>query len=458
MAALYNAAASNALTHEDIRSTGGKVTVGTAATHTVTGSIVCDTPGPAQGSWIGVESTVTLFNSRNAAVAKTKSDWDGNFTIKGVPAGSGYYITAEKSKYAKGTSPAFGVAGSTTVSELKLDRQTYPVSGAIYGSPNSDGSKRTPLAGVDVYVVGIGKGYQVLGGPVKTDETGKYTVYATTDNAVKNYAGIAVKVDGAAAKYGTQLTLFAKDNLTGKQVGNLNLNMGTLPHIISEDYIYPENTQKVGIEGTFAFHLGGAGSQIVTGRDLTLTETQDVHIGTVTKSTDIFYQLRSYPEGVPVGAKVRSVGTANGDDLIRNVERGMYYIEVTREGYVTLNTMPFKVDTTRLLLRDDPTRTDIRGNTMDMNTRLGASVVTGRVVDKTGKALSGVRIVFESWSNVGGKGNPVFTDKNGAFTYDVIDGDKDLIFSLNGYETQAVNVSSDGVVSLTNDIVMASVK
>jgi hypothetical protein len=446
LAALYNTTANNNYT-PGIKSSGGKVTVGNVATYTVSGSIVCDTPGPggAGGDWIGIEAVVSLYSGANVIVATTKSDWDGNYTIKGVPAGSGYYVKAEKPKYGGSQSAAFNVAGQTALAQLQLLRQTYPVSGTVYGALNSDGSDKTPLAGVDVYVISIGNGYRVLGGPVKTDAQGQYTVYATTDSTDKNFAGIAVRAAGNAAKYGTQITLFEKDDITGKQVGNLHLNMGTQTHLILDDWIYPANNVQLGAAGTFAFGLGGPNSQIVTGRNITLTETQDVHIRTVTKSADIYYQLRKLADGSAVGAQVKSVGTHNGDDLIRNVPKGQYYIELTRAGYVSLNTMPFTVDTTRVLLRDGQTT-----NTMDMNTRLGVNVVSGRVVDSvTALPLSGVNIVFQSWSNTGGMGNPITSAADGTFSYDVLADDKDIIFSKAGYVTQNLNIVSGGAAGLT---------
>ena len=446
LGALYNTTANNTYT-PGIKSTGGKITVGNALTYTIKGSIVCDTPGPggAGGDWIGVESVVKLYSSTDVEIASTKSDWDGNFSIKGVPAGDGYYFTAEKSKYDKGISAAFSVVDANlTVTEMMLKRTLYPVSGTIYGAVNSDGSGKTPLAGVEVYVLGIGKAYQVLGGPAVTDAEGKFTVYATTDSTDKGFAGLAVKVAGNAEKYGTQLTIFAKDDLKGNLTEDLNLNMGFYPHLILDDYVYPANTARIGTEGTFAFIMG-AGP--VT-KDLILTETQDVHIRTVTKSNTIYYQLRKLSDGSAVGDRVRSVGTTNGDDIIRNVPKGQYYIELTRAGYVSLNSMPFTVDTTRLLLRDGQTT-----NTMEMNTLLGAYIVSGKVIDSvTGLPLEGASIVFESWTNTGGKGNPVTSGSDGTFRYDVTNDDKEIYFSKAGYKTKSINITSGGASNLVIEL------
>jgi len=452
LAALYNTVANNTLTYEDIRSSGGKVTVGAAVTYTVSGSIVCDTKGPAAGedinipgAWIGIESVVTIYNSAGAVLGTAKSDWDGNYSIQGIPAGSGYYLKAAKPKYEDFQTAPFEVSGNIADKNVQLKRALYPISGTIYGAVNSDGSGKIPLAGVDVYVVSIGNAYRVIGGPATTDAEGKYTVYATTDSETKAFTGLAVKAEGNAAKYGTQLTVFAKDSLTGQYAGlrpgeDLHLNMGTQPHLILDDWVYPANNVRLGQPGTFAFYLGGATSQAVTGRDLTLTETQDVHIRTVTKSNTIYYQLRKLSDGSAVGPQVRSLGASNGDDLIRNVPLGQYYIELTREGYVSVNSMPFSVGTTRVLLRDGQTT-----NTLDINTRLGANVVSGKVVDSvSGKALGGVSIVFQSWSYTGGNGNPITSAADGTFRYDVLADDKDIIFSKEGYYPTTINIPSGG--------------
>ena len=453
LGAFYNKVASNVYT-PGIKSTGGKVTVGNVGTFNISGKIVSDTKGPADsvdidepGAWIYVESEVTLYNSANAVVGYADSDWDGNYSIQGVPAGSGYYMKVTKPKYEDVQTAAFAVSGDITGKNVQINRKLYPISGTIYGSVNSDGSGKAPLAGVDVYVVSIGNAYRVLGGPAKTDAQGKYTVYATTDSNAKAFSGIAVKVDAASGtlKYGTQVTAFAKDSLTGQYAGlapgeDLHLNLGTQAHMILDDWVWPANNQRLGVAGTFAFVVGGADSQVITGRDLTLVETQDVHIRAGTKSADIYYQLRAWPSGEAVGAKVKSLGTTNGDDLIRNVPRGQYYIECTREGFVTLNTMPFTVYTTRVLLRDSQTN-----NTLTINTRLGAAVVSGKVVDAaTGLPLAGAKIAMQSWTASGGNGNPIVSGADGAFSYEALADNKDIIFSKPGYETQAINIATGG--------------
>jgi len=433
LAALYNTVTDNTYT-PGIKSTGGKVALGRNATFTVKGKITCDTPGPAPEMFIGVESAVTLYNNNNAVVATTKSDWDGNYTLKGVPAGEGYYVTAEKSKYFDGRTAVFGISANTAVPELKLIRETYTVSGAIYGSNNSDGSGATPLAGVKVYVVSIGNAYKILGGPVTTASDGTYTIQATTDNTEKPFAALAVEADGAAKEYGVQLRL--------KNEG-LDLNLGMMYGIDPSDYIYPANAERYGVGGSYNFFLGGANSARVTGRNLTLVKTQDVHLRTVTKSTDIYYQLMTI-DGVPAGAKIQSKGTENGDDVIRNVAPGTYYIEVTRNGYVSVCTMPFSVSDTRVFLRDAQAT-----NTLDINTPAGENIVSGAVTDKlTGRPLRDVRIEFVSWSVNGGKGLPAYSGADGKFKYDVLADDKAIIFSKDGYTTQTIHLTSGGEAGL----------
>jgi hypothetical protein len=431
LAALYHTMPDNTYT-PGIRSTGGKVTIGNNATYTLNGQITCDTPGPAPGTFIGVESVVTLHNSNHVKIAETKSDWDGNYSIKGVPTGNGYYIKAEKSKYSTGRTAPFNVVAHTAVSTLKLNRQTYTVSGTIYGSNNSDGSGAKPLGGVKVYVVNIGSAYKIRGGPVPTNADGTFTIQAFTENTEKPFAALAVEVKGAAAQYGAQLHL--------KNEG-LDLNMGMLYGIDPSDFIYPANEDRYGAGGSYNFYLGGATNTNVT-RNLTLVATQDVHLRTVTKSPDIFYQLKR-PDGASIGNKVQSRGTENGDDVIRNVEPGMYYIEVTRPGYVSVSTMPFVVGVTRVFLRDASAT-----NTLDINTTLGANIVSGTVVDARGRPLRDVKIEFVSWSVSGGKGLPVYSGTDGKFTYDVLTDDKDIIFSKEGYTSKTLNIASGGATGL----------
>ncbi|WP_313344630.1 hypothetical protein [Sedimentibacter sp.] len=416
---------SNNLSSNDIKSTGGKVTVGPVHTYTLSGKITCGTPGPVSGTFIGVESVVDLYNSAGIMIASTKSDWNGNYSIKGVPAGSGYYLRANKPKYVEGSTAVFDVSTNTTVEKLKLDRETFTVSGTIYGSANSDGSGAVPLAGAEVYIVSIGNAYRILGGPAITNADGTYSVQASTDSMDKPFAAVAVKADG----YGTQLHL-----------DNLKLNLGMLYGIDPSDRVYPGNSATYGVGGGYNFMLNGN----VSNRNVTLTTTQDVHLRTATKSTEHVYQLRDM-DGNAIGSPVNSVGTANGDDLIRNVAPGQYYIEVSRPGYISACTRPFSVDTTRVFLRNAFT-----SNTLDLVAAGSGNTVSGTVINAaTGEPVDDVRIQYV---NSNGMGGIQTSSESGEFTYLCLNGAKQMTFWKDGFVSKTITIPTGNQSSLSIEL------
>ncbi|MDR0795315.1 MAG: hypothetical protein LBE79_04570 [Tannerella sp.] len=318
-----------------IFSRGGLIKVGATTTFTLDGKITCDTPGPAPGTFIGVESKVKLFDSAGKLTATTQSDWDGNYALQGIPAGTGYSITAEKPKYFKGESARFAVTGKeTTAPGIQLQRLTFKVSGTICGGIGSDGLDAVPLSGVEVYIVNIGNAYKILGGPCITDANGRYEIDAKVETWNKPFAAVAVKTP---------------EGYTPQVVTNsLSMNLGRLYGIDPNDKIYPANEVNYGIGGGYNFLLDGD----VTGRDITLTQQQDVHIRVEPKSKETVYQLKKQ-DGTLVGAPLQSVGTTEGDDVMQNVPAGgPYLIEVNRAGYATESTAPFFVSSTRVFLRN----------------------------------------------------------------------------------------------------------
>lgn len=430
LSAIYNTVANNSLTSNLIKSTGGLVTIGNAPTHTLTGSIVCDTPGPAAGTFMGVESMVELYDRTDKKVAETKSKWDGSYVIKGVPSGTGYYIKASKPKYSLGKSPNFNVSAAARAPELKLARATYTITGKVLGSANSDGSGAIPLAGVEVYAVSIGSAYKVLGGPVKTDVDGAYTLEATTDSNDKPFGAVAVRVSGAAAEYGVHVRL-KKDGLS--------LNLGRLYGIGPGDYVWPSDSQQYGVGGGYNFKINDDAT-LRTNRDIVLTKTQEVHIRTSVKSTEHVYQLRTM-DGRPVGRPVSSLGNTNGDDILFNVPKGMYYIDVTRPGHAGMATQPFAVDTTRVFLRNGPAT-----NTMDVRM---ARRFSGQVVDEAGgKPIGGARLQFVARDSAGGLGAPMHTNANGEFAYPIPTGvGCEVTISVPGYVARTIAIGPDDDIS-----------
>jgi len=432
-AAIYNTTANNTYT-PGINSSGGKVTVGANATYTLQGALVCDTPGPAPGTWIGVEGVVDLYNSSDVKIASVKSDWDGNYTIKGVPAGSGYYIKGSKPKYDEGISAVFTVAGHATLAELKLDHTLYTVSGTIYGSVNSDGSGAVPLGGAKVYIVNTGNAYEILGGPATTNADGTYTVQARAEH--QQYAAVAVSADG----YSSHVILR----------NGVGTNLGTLFGRNPADAYFGTTTQ-MGANNIYNFRLNAN----VSGRDVILTSTQDVQIRVTPYSTATVYQLRDV-DGNAVGSPVNSWGgmnTTRGDDVLRNVAPGLYYIEVSRSGYISSCTAPFGVSSTRAILRNN-----VGTHALTMVATGSGQTLAGRVINAiTGEPLEGVKIVNIPYSATYGSGVPIATAANGTFSYLTVNSARDLVFSKEGFITRSVYRAAGAASGLVIELMPAPV-
>jgi hypothetical protein len=424
----FHTNASNTLASQDIKSTGGKVTIGSATTYTISGQITCDTPGPAPGSYIGVESVVTVYNSSGTAIGTGKSDWDGFYSIKGIPAGSGYYVRAAKPKYTTGQSSLFSVFNANiTNRDLRLNRALYTVSGTIYGSDNSDGSNAAPLAGVQVYIVNTGDACRILGGPVTTNAQGQYTIQAKAEH--KQYAAVAVSADG----YGRHIEL--RDGT--------KVNLGVLYGLNPSDYNFPSGTGTLGVNGLYNFALSGN----MSNRNVTLTKTQDIHIRMSTKSNTFVYQLRDMDDKA-VGAPVSSLGNSNGDDRIRNVPPGQYYLEISRSGYISACTPLFTVGSVRVVLRNSQT-----SNTFDLITTSTGNTLAGTVTDAvSGAPIEGVRIVCLPHNSARGAGVPIFTAANGTFSYLTVNTAKDLVFSKAGYASKTVYCAAGNASGLAIEL------
>ncbi|MDR2711988.1 MAG: dockerin type I domain-containing protein [Clostridiales bacterium] len=422
-----------------ITSFEGRVKVDPVPAYTVSGQIVCETPGPAEGSFIGVESVVEV-RSGATVLGTAKSNWDGYYTIQGIPAGTDYTISATKPKYDTGISEAFDLSGDTAIEDIMLTRQTFTVSGTIYGSYNSDGSGATPLAGVDVYLLNTGNANSVIGGPVKTAANGTYTVTGT--ELGKSFVAVAVSVKGTEYESLYLPQLYLEPNLHLPQAGITELlavNLGFKYGEHSNDYIYPANTATFGRDNLYVFSLTGNR----TGRNVTLTQTQDIRIRMTTKSTAIRYQLKDM-DGTAVGALLSSVGTSNGDDIIRNVLPGEYYIEASRSGYISGCTMPIIVTSTRVVLRNAAGT-----NYMDLLAAGSGNTISGKVVDSVnGEVLEGVSIVCNPLSTTYGRGVAIKTAADGLFSYLVVTGNKNIVFAKEGYVTKTVNQASGGASNL----------
>jgi len=481
--ATFHATNTLTLSSEDIKSSGGKVTVGSAPTYNVSGRIVCEVPGPLYGltkqsdnsinadNFTGVESVVNLYKADGTLVTTTKSVLEGYFSIDGVPDGV-YYVTAKKPRYDLGRSPDFEVKGANviirsnsdgvlgTISIAPLMRERYTMSGVIKGSPNSDGSGATPLVGVDVYIINIGAAYEVMGGPVKTDAEGRFT--ATGLESFHPYAAIAVSVKGTEyeSKYLPQIHLYPHISkpffgVTEKLELSLGLNYGES----GQDYNYPSGVGQLNAyAGTRrVYNNPGACYNIkltdnVTNRNATLVETQDVRFRMTTKSNTIRFQLRDM-DGNAVGPLQSSLGNTNGDDMVRNVAPGEYYIEVSRPGYISACTMPFTVYGTRIMLRQSQT-----ANTMDLVANGSGQTLAGTVINAiTGAPVEDAQIVSIPYSASYGKGVPVTSAANGAFSCLTVNSARDLVFSKEGYITKSVYRAAGAASGLVIELMPAPV-
>ena len=429
--AAFHANTSNTLTNNYISSFGGSVAVGNVPTFTVSGSIVCDTPGPAPNTFIGIESTVQV-RSGATVLGTAKSDWDGNFSVKGIPAGTGYTIYATKSKYTANTSATFDVAADTKAPQLKLNRQTFTVSGRIFGSYNSDGTGASPLVGVDVYLINIGNAYSVIGGPAKTDASGNYTVSGI--EVGRAFVAVAVSVKGTQYEDLYLPHFHLAPSLHLPQMGiteplevSLGMKFGENP----SDYNYPSGSGTLGTGGVYCF----ANTSNRTGRDITLTQTQDIRLRMTTKSAAISYQVRDL-DGNAVGSPVNSLGNANGDDIIRNVAPGgPYYVEASRNGYISGCTPIFEVYSSRVILRNN-----VSTNTMDLQATGSGQTLAGTVYNAiTRLPMAGVKIQNLPNSATYGAGAPIFTSDNGTFSYLTVNTARDIVYSKEGFITQRIN-------------------
>ncbi|MCL1872791.1 MAG: carboxypeptidase regulatory-like domain-containing protein [Clostridiales bacterium] len=472
--AYFHATNTLTLTSEDIKSGGGIVTVGAAPTYNVSGRIVCEIPGPLYGlerqsdgkvnsdNYTGVESVVNLYKADGTLVATTKSVLEGYFSIDGIPDGT-YYLTAKKPRYDLGISPEFTIAGADVIirsneagalGTIEIDplmRERYTMSGVVKGGYSSDGSDAAPLANVDVYIINIGAAYELMGGPVKTDAEGKFTV--TGLESFHPYAAIAVSVKGTEyeGKYLPQIHLYPHINkpifgVTEKLELSLGLNYGES----GQDYNYPSGVGQLNAYGGTrrVYNNPGACYNIkltdnVINRNVTLVETQDVRFRMTTKSNAIRFQLRDM-DGNAVGPLQSSLGNTNGDDMVRNVAPGEYYIEVSRPNYISGCTMPFTVYGTRIMLRQSQT-----ANTMDLQALTSGNTISGTVIDgTTGEIIEGASVVCIPFSTGYGKGLPVFTAADGTFSNTVVTGQKDLVFSKEGYANKTVSLASGGATNL----------
>jgi hypothetical protein len=233
----------------------------------------------------------------------------------------------------------------------------------------------------------------------------------------KQYAAVAVVTEG----YSSHVVL------NGVVKSNIGLLFGRNP----ADAPFGGTTQ-LGVNNIYNFAINGN----VNGRNVTLTKAQDVQLRITPYSTANVYQLRGM-DGGAVGAPLNSWGgmtTTRGDDVLRNVAPGQYYIEVSRSGYISSNTAPFIVGSTRAILRNN-----VGTHTFTMLAAGSGNTLAGTVTDAvSGAPLEGVRVACLPYSATYGAGVPIFTTANGTFSYLTVNTAKDLVFSKAGYISKTV--------------------
>jgi hypothetical protein len=162
-----------------------------------------------------------------------------------------------------------------------------------------------------------------------------------------------------------------------------------------------------------------------------------------TKSTAVSFQLRDM-DGNAIGSPTASRGTSNGDDMIRNVLPGEYYIEASRSGYISGNTMPFSVTGTRVVLRNAAS-----SNYMDLVATGSGQTLAGTVYDSfSGKSLDGVKIQNLPLSTSYGAGVPIFSSAAGTFSYLTVNSARYITFNREGYEPARIYRASGAASGL----------
>jgi hypothetical protein len=289
-------------------------------------------------------------------------------------------------------------------------------------------------------MVNTGNAYSVIGGPVKTDAQGQYSV--TGLEVGRAFAAIAVSVKGTQYEnlYLPQLHLAPSLHFPQMSITeHLELNLGLKFGENGSDYNYPSGSGTLGAANLYCF----ANTQNRTGRNVTLTQTQDVRLRMGTKSNAVRFQLRDL-EGNAIGNQQSSLGNTNGDDVVRNVPPGKYYLEASRSGYIS-GWLPIEVYSTRVILRHN-----VGTNTLDLQATGSGNTLAGTVLDDvTGLPLEDVRIVCVPYSATYGMGAPIFSAATGTFSYLTVNTAKDLVFSKAGYVTQTVNRAAGNASNLT---------
>ena len=381
----------------DIKGTG-IVKVSADPRYTVSGRITVDTE-ILPGLNVGVESQVRLYDG-STLVSSTKSDDDGYYTLLNVPAGE-FTLQVSRHVYVTETLAVEVEDENLTDVDIMLSREKYTVSGTIYGSPNSNSSSATPLEGAKVEIMDCGM--FPLGPAVYSNASGQYTALVNVEP--NTYATLVATKDG----YG---------NSRGPNYG------------INANDLFRINTSRTGINRT-------------------ITETFNIYMNTNGASSSAVHsaQVKKVADDSSVGAPVNITTSGTSYNTIPNIPPGDYYVEVSRSGYISLCTTPFRVISDNVFLYR---RTyDNVLPSLTSSTATGTYNVSGTVIDLDSREpIDGARIQFTNTAvgnstAGGGTGAPVFAAANGAFSgYRVLSGTNELIVSAPGYKTKVITVTS----------------
>jgi M6 family metalloprotease-like protein len=303
----------------------GLVVINAARTYAVSGIVQVEAP---DGTLVGVESTIDIYDGGDALVASTKSSYDGHYSIPNVPAGSGYYLKINRHAYDEFTSAAFNVSVSdVSVPPAELAKTTVTISGVVYGDSGTN-----PLAGAKVQLKD--GGFLNVGAVVTTDEQGRFAITGVPAMGNAFYTLTATK-DGYGNSYGLDYGIGKGDLFDATADVERNV---TLTSKYSISGIISPNTASDAPQYTLKLYNGS--SQLVS-------EIQ--------------------------GADVRSGNTVIRNFMFENVSPGEgYYFEVSRPLYVTKRSTPFNIIDANVLRKNlTLSRAGIPGSPTDISAAAG---------------------------------------------------------------------------------------
>ena len=284
----------------------GMVVITDKPTHNVSGMVKVNA---GDGTPVGVEAEVMLFDSDNKNIATVKSDFEGHYIIPNVSEGRGYYLTFEKlPAYEKYSSTAFDVSGDTFVSDATLPLFVVKISGYVYGDNGGN-----PLSGAKVRLKD--GGFLDAGSEATTNAEGYYEI-TDAPVMVNEFYTLTASYPGYGNNFGPNY---------GIDKGDLFAATGDVSRNITL-------TSKYSISGVISPNEAADAAQYILQ----------------------LYDADNKPSGIPVeGSDVRTGNTVIRNYIIEDIPPGKgYYIVVRREGYKTQKTTPFDIISSNVLRKN----------------------------------------------------------------------------------------------------------